>query len=95
MPTLPKSTLAKKETTTPDWYVVDGRGEIVGRFATRLATILMGKHKPIYTPHVDCGDCVIVVNAELVRFTGAGVAALLMGWLPMQRAVAKLERLEA
>jgi large subunit ribosomal protein L13 len=74
MPILPKSTLAKKETTRPDWYVVDGAGQIVGRFATRIATILMGKHKPTYTPHVDCGDCVIVVNAELVRFSGAGVA---------------------
>jgi large subunit ribosomal protein L13 len=74
MPVLPKSYMAKKETTQPDWYVVDGSGEIVGRFATRLATILMGKHKPNYTAHVDCGDCVIVVNAELVRFSGAGVA---------------------
>ena len=74
MPTLPKSYLAKKETTRPDWYVVDGSGQIVGRFATRLANILMGKHKPTYTPHVDCGDCVIVVNVELVRFSGAGVA---------------------
>ena len=74
MPALPKSYMAKKETTQPDWYVADGKGQIVGRFATRLATILMGKHKPEYTPHVDCGDYVIVVNAELVRFSGAGVA---------------------
>lgn len=74
MPTLPKTTMAKKETTQPDWYVVDGSGEIVGRFASKLATVLMGKHKPSYTPHVDCGDCVIVVNCELVRFTGAAVA---------------------
>ena len=74
MPNLPKSYVAKKETTQPDWYVVDARGEIVGRFATRLAHILMGKHKPTYTPHIDCGDCVIVVNTELVRFSGAGVA---------------------
>ncbi len=74
MPNFQKTTVAKKESTVPDWYVVDGKGEIVGRFASRLATILMGKHKPIYTPHVDCGDCIIVVNAELVRFSGAGIA---------------------
>lgn len=74
MPALPKTYMAKKETTEPDWFVVDASGEIVGRFATRLANILMGKHKPTYTPHVDCGDCVIVVNAELVRFSGASIA---------------------
>lgn len=69
-----KTTMARKETAKPNWYVVDGDGHIVGRFATKLATVLMGKHKPEYTPHVDCGDCVIVVNAHLVRFTGDGVA---------------------
>lgn len=74
MPVLPKSYMAKKETTEPDWYVVDGGGEVVGRFAARIANILMGKHKPTYTPHVDCGDCVVVVNCEKVRFSGAGVA---------------------
>lgn len=69
-----KTTMARKETTEPRWFVVDGDGQIVGRFATQLATVLMGKHKPEYTPHVDCGDYVIVVNAHLVRFSGAGVA---------------------
>ncbi len=69
-----KTFMAKKETVQPDWFVVDAEGEIVGRLATRLATMLMGKHKPIYTPHVDCGDFVVVVNAEKVRFTGAPLA---------------------
>lgn len=54
----------------PKWYVVDAEGMVVGRLATQLATILMGKHKPEYTPHVDTGDYVIVLNADKVRFTG-------------------------
>ena len=66
--------MAKKESVRPRWYVADADGEIVGRFATRLATILMGKHKPTYTPHVDCGDYLVVVNVERVRFSGAPVA---------------------
>ncbi len=62
--------MATRESVRPDWYVVDGDGQIVGRLAARLATILMGKHKPTYTPHVDTGDYVIVVNVEKVRFSG-------------------------
>ncbi len=69
-----KSFMAKKEAVRPDWFVVDGDNQIVGRLATRLATILMGKHKPTYTPHVDTGDFVIVVNAERVRFTGQPIS---------------------
>ena len=69
-PTLPRTTVAKKETYTPEWYVVDGEGQIVGRFATKIATVLMGKHKPSYTPHVDTGDYVVVVNAAKLRVTG-------------------------
>lgn len=53
-----------------DWYVVDASGEVVGRLASRIARILRGKHKPTYTPHMDTGDHVIVVNAEQARFTG-------------------------
>lgn len=68
-----KCYIAKKETVQPQWFVVDADGAVVGRLATRLATVLMGKHKPIYTPHVDCGDFVIVLNADKVRFTGKGV----------------------
>ncbi len=52
------------------WYVVDAEGKTLGRLATEIARILRGKHKPIYTPHVDCGDFVIVVNAGKVRTTG-------------------------
>ncbi len=69
-----KTFVAKREETTPDWYVFDADGQIVGRLATKLATILMGKHKPTYTPHVDCGDCVVVLNVDRVRFTGQPLA---------------------
>jgi large subunit ribosomal protein L13 len=53
-----------------NWYVVDAKGETLGRLASRIAPILRGKHKPTFTPHLDCGDFVIVVNAEKVRVTG-------------------------
>jgi large subunit ribosomal protein L13 len=52
------------------WLVVDATDQVLGRLATRIATLLRGKHKPLYTPHVDCGDFVVVVNAEKVRLTG-------------------------
>ena len=52
------------------WYVVDAENEVVGRLAARIATVLRGKHKPEYTPHVDTGDFVVVINADKVRFTG-------------------------
>jgi large subunit ribosomal protein L13 len=53
-----------------EWYVIDAEGETLGRLASRIAPILKGKHKPIYTPHMDCGDHVIVINADKVRVTG-------------------------
>jgi large subunit ribosomal protein L13 len=65
-----KTFMAKKEEVRPQWFVLDADAQIVGRLATKIATVLMGKHKPTYTPHVDCGDCVVVVNAERVRFSG-------------------------
>jgi len=65
-----KTYMAKKEEVVPRWYVVDAEGKILGRMATKIAMILMGKHRPTYTPHVDTGDFVIVVNAEKVRVTG-------------------------
>lgn len=52
------------------WYVVDAQGKTLGRLASQIARVIMGKHKPIYTPHVDCGDYVIVVNAQKIRVTG-------------------------
>lgn len=70
-----KTKSANKATVDRKWYVVDADGEIVGRLASRIAHVLRGKHKPSYTPHVDCGDCVVVINAEKVRFTGNKVNA--------------------
>ncbi|MCI5083494.1 MAG: 50S ribosomal protein L13 [Saprospiraceae bacterium] len=65
-----KTQSAKKETVERKWYIIDGEGEVVGRLCTKIANVLRGKHKPSYTPHVDTGDYVIVVNADKVRFTG-------------------------
>lgn len=65
-----KSFLAKNETVQRNWRIVDADGAILGRLAVKVAMTLMGKDKPTYTPHVDTGDYVIVVNAEKVRVTG-------------------------
>lgn len=65
-----KSFLAKKETVERNWRVVDASEQILGRMAVKIATALMGKDKPTYTPHVDTGDYVIVVNAEKIRISG-------------------------
>jgi len=65
-----KTRSVKKSEVQREWFVVDAEGEVVGRVATQIATILRGKHKPTYTPHVDTGDNVIVVNADKIRFTG-------------------------
>lgn len=62
--------VAKPGTFEKQWIVIDGKGLVVGRLAALIATRLKGKHKPIYTPHVDCGDNVIVINADKVVFTG-------------------------
>lgn len=61
---------ARAQDVEKKWYVVDAQGKTLGRLASEIVTILRGKHKPIYTPHIDCGDYVIVVNAEKVRVTG-------------------------
>lgn len=66
--------MANKQSVRPEWYAVDADNEIVGRLAVRIATVLMGKHKPTYTPHVDCGDFVVVTNCERVRFSGQPLA---------------------
>jgi len=65
-----KTRSVKKEEVNRQWFVVDADGEVLGRLCTRIATVLRGKHHPEYTPHVDTGDYVIVVNAGKVRFTG-------------------------
>lgn len=67
---LQKTFMAKESEVEKKWYIIDADGEILGRLASRVANILRGKHKPTYTPHVDSGDFVIVVNAERVRVTG-------------------------
>jgi len=61
---------AKKADIQRKWYVVDAEGKTLGRLATRVALVLRGKHKPTFTPHVDTGDHVVVVNAEKIRLTG-------------------------
>ena len=65
-----RTTLAKTGEVEAKWYVVDAEGQTLGRLAARIARILMGKHKPIYTPHVDTGDFVVVINAEKIHVTG-------------------------
>ncbi len=65
-----KTRSIKAQEVERNWYVVSARGKVLGRLAAQVAAILRGKHKPCYTPHVDCGDFVIVVDAERVRLTG-------------------------
>lgn len=62
--------MAKKSDVKRNWYVIDAAGKNLGRVATKAASVLRGKHKAIYTPHVDCGDYVIIINAEKVNLTG-------------------------
>ena len=65
-----KTFMQAKETVERDWYVIDAAGKTLGRVATKAAHILRGKHKPTYTPHIDCGDNVIIINASKVVLTG-------------------------
>ena len=65
-----KTYMAKGETVERNWYVVDAEDMVLGRLSSQVAAILRGKHKPTYTPHVDTGDHVIIVNAAKVRLTG-------------------------
>jgi large subunit ribosomal protein L13 len=66
----PKTYSAKRDELEARWYVIDAQGQVLGRIATQAATILRGKHKPMFTPHLNCGDYVIVVNAAKVDVTG-------------------------
>lgn len=70
MSTNPKTYSAKLAELDPHWYVVDAEGMILGRLATIVAQILRGKHKPTFTPHMNCGDFVIVINASKIEVTG-------------------------
>ena len=65
-----KTYVAKKETVKPAWFVVDASREILGRMAVEVSKILMGKNKPTYTPHVDTGDFVVIINAADVKLSG-------------------------
>ncbi len=65
-----KTISANKATVNKEWLLVDAEGEVLGRLASKVAKLLRGKYKPGFTPHVDCGDNVIVINAEKVRLTG-------------------------
>lgn len=64
------SYMQKKETVERKWYVIDAEGKSLGRVAALAATYLRGKHKPTYTPHIDCGDNIIIINAQKVNLTG-------------------------
>lgn len=66
-----KTISANKETAQKEWVVVDAQGEVLGRLASQIASLIRGKHKTNFTPHVDCGDNVIVINADKVRLTGS------------------------
>ena len=65
-----KTTITNEANVTRSWYIIDAKDQTVGRLATRIATVLRGKHKPTFSPHVDGGDYVVVINAEHVAFTG-------------------------
>ncbi len=72
--------MAKPETIQRRWFVIDAADQVVGRLAVQIANILRGKHRPEYTPHVDTGEFVIVVNAEKVRFTGKKLQTKTYSW---------------
>lgn len=65
-----KTISANKNTVNKEWLLVDATDEVVGRLASKVAFLLRGKHKPEFTPHVDCGDNIVIINAEKIRFTG-------------------------
>src|SRR3979411_1910255 len=65
-----KTVMGSKETVQRNWVVIDVKDKVLGRSATTIASILRGKHKPTFTPHADCGDFVVVINADKVKLTG-------------------------
>ena len=75
-----KTYSAKPAEVEKKWLVIDAEGVVLGRLAAQVATILRGKHKPTYTPHIDCGDNVIIVNAEKVQLTGNKLSAKTYHW---------------
>jgi large subunit ribosomal protein L13 len=93
-----KTVSANKNTVTKEWLLVNAEGETLGRLATKVANILRGKHKPSFTPHVDCGDNVVIINAEKIAMTGNKwqdkVYLRYTGYPGGQRATSALELLE-
>lgn len=65
-----KTVMANSETIERKWYIVDAKGQTLGRLASQVAAILKGKNKPTYTPHADCGDYVVILNCEKIKVTG-------------------------
>jgi len=65
-----KTQILKKSDVSRKWYIVDATNKVLGRLASKIAVVLTGKHKPQYTPHVDCGDYVVIINADKFRVTG-------------------------
>ena len=89
--------MAKPGEVEQKWHIVDATDQVVGRLASRIAVILMGKHRPTYTPHVDTGDFVVVINAEKVKFTGKKWEQKEYRWYtgyPGQKSVTAETRLE-
>jgi len=92
-----KTYMAKKGELEQKWLLVDATEKIVGRLASEIAVILMGKHRPTYTPHVDTGDFVVVVNAEKIQFTGKKWGQKKYTWYtgyPRQRSITAEARLD-
>lgn len=93
-----KTYMAKPGEVEQKWHVIDATDQVVGRLASRIAVLLMGKHRPTYTPHVDTGDFVVVVNAEKVKFTGKKWEQKEYRWYtgyPGQRSIKAAKRLES
>ena len=90
---------ANEATVQRDWYVVDGTNQTVGRVCSKIAAILRGKNKAYYTPHVDCGDFIVVINADKIRFTGNKLVDYFKGpkadWVNARRIVNGLDRADA
>src|ERR1700736_484776 len=72
--------MAKKGEVPQSWLLIDATDQVVGRLAVQIANILRGKHRPVYTPHIDTGEFVIVINAEKVRFTGKKMQTKTYQW---------------
>ena len=92
-----KTYMAKPGEVEQKWHLVDATDQVVGRLASRIAVLLMGKHRPTYTPHVDTGDYVVVINAEKVKFSGKKWEQKEYTWYtgyPGQRSVKAATRLE-